>query len=223
MSPIIPSLEVEAELLRAAPVVIGIDEVGRGALAGPVAVGVCAVRVDEVAVGYPEGLRDSKLLTPKMRARLAPEAQQWAFASAVGYAEAAEIDEFGIGACLAAAAVRALGDLWQAGVDIERAAILLDGSHDWLTPGLSSPLAVTVRPKADRDCAAVAAAAVIAKEARDARMIALAEAHPQWAAYGWAANKGYGSAVHRDALREHGASTAHRRTWLHRILTSEPA
>lgn len=215
-----PTLELERELLAGAPIVIGLDEVGRGALAGPVAVGACAIGPAQLEAGHPEGLRDSKLLTPRMRARLAPASAEWAAASAVGWATPAEIDEHGIGACLGAAAVRALGDLWRAGIAVDAARIVLDGAHDWLAPALTTPLDVLVRPKADRDCAVVAAAAVIAKEERDARMLALAEAHPEWARYGWAANKGYGSAAHREALRAHGPTEHHRRTWLGRILSA---
>lgn len=205
-------------MLDAAPIIIGIDEVGRGALAGPVAVGLCAVRTEDLEVPFPEGLRDSKLLSEKKRHVLAPASAEWAWESAVGWASAAEIDQYGIGACLAAAAVRGLGALWQAGVPISEAAILLDGSHDWLTPGLDSPLEVTVRPKADRDCAVVAAASVIAKVARDEHMLGLEAADESLSVYAWASNKGYGSAVHREAIVTHGPSREHRRSWLTRIL-----
>ena len=114
--------------------------------------------------------------------------------------------------------MRALGELWRAGIAVEAASILLDGAHDWLAPALTTPLDVRVRPKADRDCAVVAAAAVIAKEERDARMLALAAAHPEWERFGWASNKGYASAAHCEALRYHGPTEAHRRSWLGRIL-----
>lgn len=218
MTPAVPTLDVERGMLAEAPIVIGIDEVGRGALAGPVAVGVCAIRAEDIEIPFPEGLRDSKLLSEKKRDILAPASQQWAWEHAVGWASAEEIDRFGIGACLAAAAVRGLGELWQAGVPIGESAVLLDGSHDWLTPGLESPLRVTVRPKADRDCAVVAAASVIAKVARDAHMRELIEADESLAVYGWGSNKGYGSATHREAIVSHGPSDQHRRSWLSRIL-----
>ena len=218
MSPVAPTLDVESVLLADAEWVIGIDEVGRGAIAGPVAVGACAIRRDELEAGFPEGLRDSKLLTEKARERLAPASAEWAFASAVGWSTAVEIDEFGITNCLAAAAVRALSELWQAGVPVDRATVLLDGSHDWLSPGLTQPLRVMVQPKADRDCASVAAASVVAKVARDARMRQLALAAPAYAAFGWERNKGYGSEAHRDAIRALGPSSEHRRSWLGKIL-----
>ena len=218
MTPASPTLEVEAALLAHAPFILAVDEVGRGALAGPVAVGVAVVGPEEVAAGAPEGLRDSKLLTPRMRERLAPASAAWVRASAVGWADADEIDRFGIGACLAAAAVRALGELWHAGVPIDVGQVLLDGSHDWLTPGLTTPFRIplVVRPKADRDCASVAAASVIAKVTRDARMAELDAAHE--GRYGWDANKGYGSAAHRAAIVEHGPCPEHRASWLTKIL-----
>lgn len=215
-----PTLAVELELLREAPVVIGMDEVGRGALAGPVTVGVSAVRAHECALGFPEGLRDSKLLTERRREVMAPKASEWVWAAATGWASAAEIDEFGIGASLAAAGVRALAALWERGVPVGDAVILLDGTHDWLTPGCTSPLRVVTRPKADRDCPAVAAASVIAKVERDAYMRDLEVVDARLGAYGWSRNKGYGSAQHRAAIVAHGASAAHRKTWLHKVLAA---
>ncbi|WP_282825698.1 ribonuclease HII [Gulosibacter sediminis] len=218
MTAVSPTLEVERVLFADTEFVIGIDEVGRGAIAGPVAVGACAIRDVEAQQGFPEGLRDSKLLTAKARERLAPASAEWAFATAVGWASAAEIDEFGITRCLAAAAVRALGELWQVGVPVDFASVLLDGSHDWLSPALTQPLRVMVQPKADRDCASVAAASVVAKVARDARMRELAAGDEGLAAFGWEKNKGYGSQGHRDAIRALGPSSEHRRSWLGKIL-----
>lgn len=213
-----PTLEVERQLLTQHELVIGIDEVGRGALAGPVAVGACAIGAAQLERGTPAGVRDSKLLTAKRRLAAEPEARAWAQASAVGWASAAEIDEYGIGACLASAAIRALGELWQQGVAVDRAAILLDGSHDWLTGAMQHPLPVLVRPKADRDCASVAAASVIAKVARDQHMNELLTEQPEWEVYGWASNVGYGSAKHRAAIQQHGPCPQHRRTWLSKII-----
>ena len=89
--------------------------------------------------------------------------------------------------------------------------VLLDGSHDWLTPALGSPPPVRTRVKADRDCASVAAASVLAKVHRDRLMIAADAEHP---GYAWASNKGYGSAAHYAGLSELGPSPLHRVTWL---------
>lgn len=210
-----PTLEFERELLRDAAVVIGVDEVGRGAMAGPVTVGVCAVGLAHVDAGFPVGLRDSKLLSAKRRDALVPEVRAWALGCAVGSASAREIDELGITRCLALAATRALGVLASAGVAVGEAAVLLDGSHDWLGPSAPGPLRITVRPKADRDCASVAGASVVAKVNRDDVMSRAHETDPSVAAYAWASNKGYGSAAHLAAIDEIGPSAWHRRTWLH--------
>jgi ribonuclease HII len=211
-----PTLDVEAQLHGGgARFVIGCDEVGRGAIAGPVAVGLCVV---DVSVGaMPEGLRDSKLLSEKRREVLAPLAASWALFSAVGLATAGEVDEVGIIAALGLAGKRALISLHDAGARIRESVILLDGSHDWLTPALQSPLRLTTRVKADRDCASVAAASVVAKVHRDRLMI---DAHDATPGYGWASNKGYGSADHFAAIAELGATDFHRRTWLHAGVTA---
>ena len=165
-----PTLDFETQLHHGgARFVIGCDEVGRGAIAGPVAVGLCVV---DVSVGaMPEGLRDSKLLSEKRREALAPLAASWALFSAVGLATAREVDEVGIIAALGLAGKRALVSLHEAGAALRDSVILLDGSHDWLTPALQSPLRLTTRMKADRDCASVAAASVVAKVHRDRLMI----------------------------------------------------
>ena len=206
-----PTLDFETQLHGdGARFVIGCDEVGRGAIAGPVAVGLCVV---DVSVGaMPEGLRDSKLLSEKRREALAPLAASWALFSAVGLATAREVDEFGIIAALGLAGKRALVLLHEAGARVRESVILLDGSHDWLNPALQSPLRLTTRVKADRDCASVAAASVVAKVHRDRLMI---DAHDLTPGYGWSSNKGYGSAEHFAAIAELGATDFHRHTWLH--------
>ncbi|WP_062309875.1 ribonuclease HII [Demequina rhizosphaerae] len=192
--------------------VAGIDEVGRGALAGPVSVGVAVVtRCD----AWPEGLTDSKLLSAARREALVEPLASFGVGRAVGHATAAEIDEVGIVAALRLAAGRAL-DAIPVAVD----AVLLDGTHDWLTPppaDLFSDHAdewdappVTMIVKGDRACASIAAASVLAKVERDALMAAAHEDHPE---YGWDSNKGYGAASHLEALRAHGPSPLHRVSW----------
>ncbi len=211
MTVVIPHLEVERELLGGgARIVIGIDEVGRGAIAGPVAVGVAAIDVSCSRV--PAGVRDSKLLSEKRREELEPVVIEWAVATAVGFAEAEEIDELGIMRCLGLAGKRALGSLHEQGVDVASSTLLLDGNHDYLSPSLSSPLRILTRVKADRDCGSVAAASVVAKVARDRVMIARHAEHPD---YGWVGNKGYGSSAHLEAIASAGATVHHRHTWLH--------
>ncbi|MBC7517402.1 MAG: ribonuclease HII [Microbacteriaceae bacterium] len=205
-----PTLAVESQLLvDGHRYVIGCDEVGRGAIAGPVAVGVALI--DSASGEFPPGLRDSKLLSEKRREILSPLATVWARFTAVGLASAAEVDSLGLSAALGLAGKRALIHLHDAGAPVGQSIVLLDGSFDWLTPALSSPLQVHTRVKADRDCASVAAASVIAKVHRDRLMIDADAAVP---GYGWASNKGYGSAGHFTAITELGATDWHRRTWL---------
>lgn len=205
-----PTDLVERELFAAgSTLVIGVDEVGRGAIAGPVAVGMSVMSASCGA--HPVGVRDSKLLSEKKRVELAPLLREWSVASAVGLASPQEIDELGIVHCLGLAAKRALGSLHGAGIPVAASTILLDGNSDWLNPILSTPLDVRTRVKADRDCVSVAAASVIAKVHRDELMVAAHEARPD---FGWAGNKGYGSTQHMEAVRALGPSDFHRRTWL---------
>lgn len=221
MSPAIrPDLRHERALLRAgARVVAGMDEVGRGALAGPVSVG--AVAVDLTTRTCPQGVADSKLLTPTARERLLPALRRWGLARAVGHASPEEIDAVGILGALRLAGRRALAAL---GVPVDL--VLLDGSHDWLTPPddlftVDEPwtVAVRTRVKADQRCASVAAASVLAKCERDALMTGLAAEHP---AYGWAENKGYAAPEHVAALRRWGPSEVHRRSWRLPLPGDEP-
>jgi ribonuclease HII len=210
-----PTLEFEKALhAGGARYVIGCDEVGRGAIAGPVGVGLCVI--DQSVGAHPTGLRDSKMLSEKKRELLAPLAAGWAIFSAVGLATADEVDRLGIMASLGLAGKRALVQLHEAGASIAESVVLLDGSFDWLTPVLATPLRVRTRIKADRDCASVAAASVVAKVHRDRLMI---EADARYPGYGWVGNKGYGSADHYAALDRLGPSELHRRTWLHERST----
>ena len=203
-----PTLKLERAIHREGHrFVIGCDEVGRGAIAGPVAVGLAVV---EVGVRkFPAGLRDSKLLSEKRREQLAPLAAKWARHTVVGMSEAWEIDELGLSIALGLAGARAL-----ASVDpeiVDQSVILLDGSWDWLNPMLAEPRPVRTRIKADRDCASVAAASVVAKVHRDRIMI---DAHTGMPGYGWIGNKGYASSGHLAAIDELGPTPLHRHTWL---------
>ena len=121
-------MRVERALQRDGyPVLAGMDEVGRGALAGPVTVGV--VVIDESCRSAPSGVRDSKLLTPAHRERMVPRIRRWSLAYAVGHASNEEIDQVGIIAALRLAGHRALSAL-----PVEPDLVILDGNHDWLTP-----------------------------------------------------------------------------------------
>lgn len=210
MTVVAPRLTVERRLLREHAFVIALDEVGRGALAGPVAVGAAVLDARCARRRIPEGLRDSKLVTELRRPALAERAAGWVVDSAVGWATPAEIDERGIIRALGLAAVRALAGL--TGVDpmTSDAVVILDGNHDYVSPVAGPGLTIRTIVKADRDCASAAAASVIAKVARDAHMTAL---HDETPVYEWARNKGYASAVHREAIRSHGLSGHHRASW----------
>ncbi len=210
------SLRVERQLLRSgASLVCAVDEVGRGALSGPVSVGM--VLVDSSVRRSLPGVRDSKLLTPSARLELVPRIHRWCVGHAVGHASAQEIDEHGIIVALRLAGHRALAEM-SAEPDI----VLLDGSHDWLShPGQASLFdepATGARPvppvvtmvKADLRCASVAAASVLAKTVRDAIMVRLSADHP---GYAWDVNKGYAAPSHLQALRLLGPSPEHRVSW----------
>jgi ribonuclease HII len=211
-----PSLRTEKKLLRDGHTLLGAcDEVGRGALGGPVTVGM--VLVDATVQRPLTGVRDSKLLTPAARLALVPRIRRWVVGHAVGHASAEEIDEYGIIAALRMAGNRALAAL-PAHPDV----VLLDGNHDWLSrprqPSLfdGTPLADVEPPrvrtmiKADLQCSSVAAASVLAKTERDAIMVRLAASHP---GYGWDENKGYATAAHFEALRRLGPCVHHRQSW----------
>lgn len=210
MTVAVPKLTLERRLLREHTLVIACDEVGRGALAGPVAVGAVAVDAPRVRRRVPEGLRDSKLVAAHHRPAVAERAAAWVQASAVGWSSAAEIDEVGIICALGLAALRAIAELRAFGVVPEDAIVLLDGNHDYITPAGGTGLRVQPVIKADRDCASAAAASVLAKVARDDLMVGL---HDEAPAYQWARNKGYASAEHRAAIRSHGLSPHHRASW----------
>lgn len=210
-----PSLRLERSLHREGyRLVAGMDEVGRGALAGPVSVGV--VLVDESCRTAPTGLKDSKLVPPPRRRLLVPAIRRWAIAWGVGHAGADEIDALGIMACLRLAGRRAL-----AAAGVRPDLVVLDGNHDWLTDptreglfglGDDGPAEPPVRTvvKGDMRCSSVAGASILAKVERDDLMVALHDEHPD---YGWDVNKGYAAPEHRRALVSRGACEMHRRSW----------
>lgn len=202
----------------------GVDEVGRGALAGPVSVGIAVVDLERQKPLA--GVRDSKLLSPAERERLDPLVRRWSVASAVGHATADEIDSLGIIAALRLAGTRAWGTILGSGVVPD--AVLLDGSHNWLSPAdqlslfdqpvleASCDAPVHTKVKADMQCLSVAAASVIAKVERDRIMRNL---HTEYPDYGWDVNKGYATRTHRDVLRAAGPTPYHRVSW--RLLGGE--
>ncbi|MER0240770.1 ribonuclease HII [Streptomyces sp. HSW2009] len=180
-----------------AKVVAGVDEVGRGAWAGPVT--VCAA-----ITGLrrpPAGLTDSKLLTRERRTRLAAELTTWVTAHALGHSSPEEIDELGMTEALRLAATRALTAL-----PVRPDAVILDGKHDYL----GAPWQVRTVIKGDQSCIAVAAASVLAKVQRDAMM---AELGAGCATFCFEDNVGYPSPTHRAALEDLGPTPHHRLSW----------
>lgn len=198
----------------------GMDEVGRGALAGPASVGLVVLDAAALDTADPsawQGVRDSKALTAQRREALAPVIATWAAACTVGHAQPFEIDRLGITAALRLAGLRALGQAASSGVPVD--GLILDGSYNWLgaDPVLGQdpdpwevPAVVRTLVKADAHCVTVAAASIAAKVERDRMMREFAAQYP---AYGWDSNKGYGSAVHRAAIQEHGVTPLHRVSW----------
>ena len=198
MSPRRPSLEREAALWREGRgLVAGVDEAGRGPLAGPV---VAAAVVFPAFAKPIRGLRDSKLLTAAARERLAALVRVRALAVAVGAASVREIDRFNIRRAAVLAMRRALTRL-----AVRPDAVLVDGLP---CPELGCPHQAIV--DGDARCHSIAAASVIAKTVRDRLMALLGGRHP---AYAWANNKGYGTPEHLAALAELGFTAHHRRSF----------
>lgn len=181
--------------------IVGLDEVGRGPLAGPVAIG--AVVLDRDA--RVEGLNDSKKLSAARRDEIAANVWENALACTVQYASAQDIDEKGIAVCLRECFVRGIEEasrqLKNKGVERTIELVLLDGN----------PLHLDEREvnviKGDGKSASIAAASIIAKVARDELMCELDKKYPD---YGFAEHKGYGSAEHIEAIRKSGLSPVHR-------------
>ena len=177
--------------------ICGIDEAGRGPLAGP----VCAA-----AVIFPEGLEipglnDSKKLTDKKRRELFPIIEEQALAYGIGWASQEEIDDINILQATFLAMSRAVEQL-----NIRPDLALVDGNR---APTLDLPVETVV--KGDSLSASIAAASVLAKVSRDDVMLRMAEEYP---GYGFEVHKGYGTKAHYEALRTFGPSPIHRRTFL---------
>lgn len=180
--------------------VVGLDEVGRGPLAGPLAVGA-VVLPDDPRI---DGLNDSKQVKPEARERIAQEVKRVALAWTVQYIEPADIDAHGMTASLTTAFRRAVAAVEAQGVAPE--AVLLDGN-----PLHMDPREINV-VKGDGKCASIAAASIVAKVERDALMCRYAEQYP---GYDFASNKGYASAAHIEAIKRLGLSPIHRASFCH--------
>jgi ribonuclease HII len=196
-----PTLRLERRCWAAGEqVVVGIDEVGRGAWAGPVTVAAVISPPEHL-----QGVRDSKALTRHERERASADVREWAVAIGVGHASYEECDVLGMTAALRTAGHRALAQLAAQGFEPDR--VILDGNHDYL--GLGSRCTRVI--KGDVSVLAVAAASCVAKVTRDALMREQAEHYPM---YDFESNVGYPAPTHKAALRGYGPSAIHRRSWI---------
>lgn len=195
-----PTRRIEQELWAAGhEVVVGIDEVGRGAWAGPLMVGA-AILPRETRV---LGVRDSKMLTEPQREHLFDRIADWCVSWSVGAVSEQECDDMGMADAQRLACRRAVE-----GLAVEPDVAVSDGTWNFVSPTVRH---VEMRVKADRHCLSVAAASILAKVVRDRQMRELADSYPHWA---FDSNKGYPCPVHKAALQGFGPSAIHRRTWV---------
>ncbi|MGQ9468045.1 MAG: ribonuclease HII [Anaerolineae bacterium] len=198
----VPDIAEETALLaRGYRRIAGVDEVGRGAWAGPVYAAAVVLPLERPDLArLLADVRDSKQLSPPQREAAYVRIREVALAVGVGRAEVVEIEALGILPATQLAMARAVGQLT---VPVD--ALLLDYVH---LPDI--PLPQRALPQADARCLSVAAASIIAKVERDRWMVEMDREYP---GYGFARHKGYGTSQHREALRRLGPSPLHRRTW----------
>jgi len=208
VSPARPDLAREAAAWSEGRLLLGVDEVGRGPLAGPVVAAAVVFPATHVPL---EGVRDSKTLSPMHRARLAPEILAASIAAAVGAASVAEIDRLNIRVATALAMQRAVDRVLGSrpvGPALDappKVVVLLDGLP---MPELGRPHQALV--DGDALCYSVAAAGILAKTVRDRLMGRLAGRYP---GFGWESNMGYGTTFHLAALAARGPTRHHRRSF----------
>jgi ribonuclease HII len=203
MTPVNPTTYFESQLWKSGLThVAGLDEAGRGALAGPVAVGAVILPKEKTRLSRTlAGVRDSKQMTPLERGRLAPRIKEIALTWSVGFASAEEIDTQGIVCATRLAALRALD-----GLSVFPQYLLTDFRLE--LPQLD--ISQTALVKGDVLCLSIAAASVLAKTARDELMC---ELDLCYRGYGLGKHKGYGTQAHRSALERLGFSAIHRRSF----------
>ncbi|WP_050931073.1 ribonuclease HII [Aestuariivita boseongensis] len=202
-----PDFQIEHELMALGHLrIAGVDEVGRGPLAGPVTAAAVILDPDDI----PQGLNDSKKLTAKARTRLAAEIDAKAHVC-VAHASVAEIDQLNILRASHLAMERAV-----AGLPVQPDFLLIDGNM--IPRGLALPARAVV--KGDTRSLSISAASIMAKICRDQIMVDLAQQHP---GYGWDANAGYPTKSHKEALQNLGVTPHHRRSFkpVHNILYQE--
>ena len=195
-----PTRHLEQELRSDGhEIIVGVDEVGRGAWAGPLMVGAAVLPSDKRV----NGVRDSKLLTEIERERLFDRIAGWCVTWSVGAATQAECDELGMAEAQRLAALRAIG-----GLSVAPDTAIVDGTWNFLRGTVGD---VHLKVKADARCLSVAAASILAKVTSDRVMRAEAEHYP---AYAFESNKGYPCSMHKAALQAWGPTAIHRRTWV---------
>jgi ribonuclease HII len=195
---IVPSLRRERALWAdGAEVVVGVDEVGRGAWAGPLSVGAAVLPPDRRVYR----VRDSKMLSERERERLFDRIASWCVSWAVGHATQVECDELGMSAAQKLAAQRAI-----AGLGLVPDHVLIDGKWDFVGGRNTQRLV-----KGDAKCLSIAAASILAKVTRDRMM---REEAPHFPGYDFDLNKGYPCPRHKTALKAWGPTSIHRRSWI---------
>ena len=197
-----PDNKIEAKIMKAGTTVCGIDEVGRGAWAGPL---VLAAVVP--GIGTIDGVRDSKKISPKKRDELSSKISLWASAIGIGVVGNDEIDRIGLSEALTLGAQRAIGQIEESGPIVDH--ILLDGNFDFVK---IPKKIVETYTRGDDLSHAIAAASIVAKVFRDDLMSSelIAGKYPP---FFFESNKGYPSPVHKAALRDNGPTPFHRISW----------
>ena len=199
-----PTLAVEHELwAEGHDVIVGIDEVGRGAWAGPLAIGAAVLPQGKRV----NGVRDSKMLTEREREALFDRVGSWCRGWAIGYVSHDECDAIGMSAAQTLAAVRALDGLRAQGLEPDR--VLIDGNWDFLGDNVKAGSVIRLI-KGDATCLSISAASVLAKVSRDRLMRADDASFP---GFNFAETKGYPCPKHKTALQAYGPTSIHRRSW----------
>jgi ribonuclease HII len=204
----VPSIVHERPHWAAGRLVVGVDEVGRGALAGPLTLAAVALPTDRRLYQ----LRDSKRLRAEQREHLDARIRRHATGVGIGHVTAAEIDEIGLTAALHLGARRAVTALPH-----HPDVALIDGTMN-LLEGVVEEVTTIVR--GDDRCASIAAASIVAKVCRDAHMRTM---DPRYPPYGFARHKGYAAPEHRQALLTHGPCAEHRHSWAPIAALAQPS
>ncbi len=198
-----PDRSLETDLVaQGHRIIVGVDEVGKGAWAGPLCVGMAVIG----STGDLPGIRDSKSISEKKREAMFDAVVAWCVASAVGFASHVECDELGMAQAQRLATRRALADITRT-LQVSPDAAVVDGKWDFVSPDIDR---VEMRVKGDTTCMSIAAASIIAKVTRDRVMRNLAADFPMWS---FDTNKGYPCHWHRTALQGYGLSSIHRSSW----------